>query len=142
MRKFAMGEVALSVPEGYELSMAVVAAGPENKFCRNLVIAKERVAPDVTLDAYKDSQLKMLEIFNMSTVKTSTVEIGGKPCPLIETESAGPSGLQLRSLVAYVRRGDVVFILTATDLKDADGREDLLAMMKSFDPGKSSVEAK
>jgi len=55
-----MGSVGVAVPEGFSLHMAVLAAKPENKFCKNVVIAREQVpsAPHhrrVQADAAQDA---------------------------------------------------------------------------------------
>src|SRR5688572_26233605 len=98
MGKFAMGDVNMTVPDGFTLHMAVVAAKPENKFCRNLVIAKEVVPQGMTVDAYKQAQVKMLsQSAGFTTVKSGTLPIAGDNSPFIETESVGPGGLPLSS---------------------------------------------
>ena len=140
MGKFAMGDVNMAIPDGFSLHMAVVAAKPENKFCRNLVIAKEVVPQGMTVDVYKQAQLKMLsQSSGFSTVKSGTLPIDGENSPFIETESVGPGGLPLASLIAYVKKGDTVFTLTCTNTKGAAfaaAREEFLAMLKSFSVGK------
>ena len=60
MAKISVADLNMTVPDGFTLHMAVVAAKPENKFCRNVVIAKEQVMPGTTVDQYKQAQLKML----------------------------------------------------------------------------------
>jgi hypothetical protein len=141
MAKISVADLNMTVPDGFTLHMAVVAAKPENKFCRNVVIAKEQVLPGTTVDQYKQAQLKMLSQSSagFSTVKSGTVPIGGENCPMIETESVGPGGLPLASIIAYVKKGDLIYTFTATNTKGAAyaaAREEFIGIFKSVALGK------
>jgi len=67
-------------------------------------------------------------------VKSGTLTIDGVQSPVIETETVGPKGLPLQSMIAYVKKGDTVFTLTATNIKHsfADARAEFTEILKSF----------
>ncbi len=116
--------------------MVVFSGVVEQGFKPNVVIARQPVAPGTTAEAYRKSQLQMLASRSsaFSTVKSATLTIDGQECPYVEGETIGDGGVPLTTVIAFVKKGDLMFSLTATSSKATypASRDAALEIFKSF----------
>lgn len=142
MPTFDLDALSVTAPQGYEAKM-VVLTGPEESyglkerpFRRNVVIARDEVAPGADAETYSKQQLGLLaqNMQGFTRVKTETLEIDGATVPLVDARSVGPGGVLLGNLIAYVVKGNVAFTLSASHLlgpRFEQHRDEFLNVFKS-----------
>lgn len=152
MAGIIIGGVKVEAPAEYGVKMVVFTApmksakvaGPsprflqkEKNFLRNLVVAREDLGKDTSVDDYCAKQVEVLavQIPGYKRIKNDRIDIAGTSCPLIESQGAGPEGLALSTLTTFFAKDGTVWTISASNLTGiqfADTRPEYLEIMKSF----------
>lgn len=152
MAAIMIGGCKVEAPSEYGVKMVVFtapmkqakAAGPsprflqkEKNFLRNLVVAREDLPKDMSLDDYCAKQVEVLsvQIPGYKRIKSDRIPIAGTSCPLVESQGAGPEGLALTTLTTFYANEGTVWTISASNLTGIqfqDTRPEYLEIMKSF----------
>lgn len=154
MTDFKLGDVSFTAPAGYLPRMVVIAAPPpaggktagqmvvkkEASYARNVVVVSEALPEGSTAEAYVERQVLLLQknLPNFQLLKRGETHVGGRVCPLVETQSTGPEGRLLNSMTAYFVVGRMAYTLSASQLAGLpyqDARSEYLAILASFRAG-------
>lgn len=154
MTVFKLGDVSFTAPAEYLPRMVVIAAPPpagpkpagqmvvkkETSYARNVVIVSEALPDNTTAEAYTERQVLLLQknLPNFQLLKRGEANVGGRMCPLVETQSTGPEGRLLNSITAYLIVGRMAYTLSASQLAGLpyqDARGEYLAIMASVRVG-------
>jgi hypothetical protein len=118
-----------------------VFAGPKEEpdlgYRRNVVIAREPVAPELTIEQHLDNQLAVMraQLEGFELVTRGTVELAGRPAPLLEIRSVGPGGRLFSALLAYHLEGGYAWNLSGSHFAGPmfeEARPELLRIMGSL----------
>ncbi|HEY0078955.1 MAG TPA: DcrB-related protein [Pyrinomonadaceae bacterium] len=116
MRLIANGFVA-DLPEGWEdRSMITLVGRPEGTgFAPNVVVMRQRVAPQTSIEAYAREQRAATEaeIPGLEIIDERTATVGGAPA-FQRLQRFSAHGLQLQQAQTYVLGDGLVFVLTCT----------------------------
>lgn len=117
------------------LLMEELPPGVVAPYRKSMVLVREDVPAGTSLEAYRQAHVRQVAGAGFRAVQLSTIKVMDQDCPLLEAESASPTGVPLANLIAYLRVGDAVYTLNASAVRGEafeKARAEFVAVMQSL----------
>ena len=115
--QFQGNNFALNVPDDWQDRSVIsfVAAVAPNEFAPNVVITREPIDEDASVEDYANRQFAVTqaEVAGLKIIEQNNLTVGGKPAVQIIQKIAA-HGLSLQQLQTFVLSEEEMFIITCT----------------------------
>lgn len=115
--QYKTGNFTLDIPDDWQdrSILSFVATVSPNEFAPNVVVTKEFVEPETSVEDYANKQFAVTqsEVEGLKIVDQQNIDIGGEPAVQV-VQKISAHGLNLQQLQTFILSDAVIYIVTCT----------------------------